>query len=260
MLVFYFLPVARLLALSFWNGRLTLGNFAELVSHPEYATVFGTTIRIAFGVTLVSLFLGYPVAYFLTRLQGRKLAIAMVLVTLPFWTSVLVRTFAWIVLLGRVGIINQTLTYLGLLKQPLQLVFNTLGVYIGLVHVLLPLMILPLYSVMRGIDSRLLLAADSLGAPPWQTFLRVFLPLSLPGITAACLLVFIGAAGAYITPALLGSAQDLMIAQLIYDQVNMALNWPLAAALTVVLLAATAAILGTYFRLVGTDKMWTDRA
>src|SRR5205807_5989285 len=164
----------------------------------------------------------------------------MVLVLLPFWTSVLVRTFAWIVVLGRVGIINQTLILLGVLAKPLALVFNTVGVYIGLVHVLLPLMILPLYSVMRGIDSRLLLAADSLGASPRQTFLRVFLPLSLPGVTAACLLVFIGAAGAYITPALLGGAQDLMVAQLIYDQVNMALNWPLAAALTVVLLTATA--------------------
>jgi putative spermidine/putrescine transport system permease protein len=254
--VFYLLPVARLLALSFWKDGPTLASFSELVQHPEYVIVLGTTMRIALGVTAFTLAIGYPVAYFLTRLHGRRLVIAMILVTLPFWTSVLVRTFAWIVILGRVGIINHILMTAGLIGQPLALVFNRIGVYIGLVHVLLPLMILPLYSVMRGIDTRLLLAADSLGAPPSQTFLRVFFPLSLPGVTAACLLVFIGAAGSYITPALLGSAQDLMLAQLIFDQVNMALNWPLAAALTVVLLGATALILVVYFKLVGSDKMW----
>src|SRR5262249_15215487 len=150
-----------------------------------------------------------PVAYYMTRLKGRVLATAMMLVLLPFWTSILVRTFAWIAILGRVGVINQVLMRAHLIQQPLALIFNRVGLYIGLTHVLLPFAVLPLYGVMRGIDERLLRAAESLGASPLRAFWRVFLPLSLPGITSGSLLVFIAAAGAYITPALLGGAEDI---------------------------------------------------
>jgi ABC-type spermidine/putrescine transport system permease subunit I len=258
--LFYILPVARLLALSVWADGPDVRPFTEIVQHPEYLIVLWTTLQIAVGVTVVALLLGYPVAYYLTRLEGRGLAIAMFFVLLPFWTSVLVRTFAWIALLGRVGVINQVLLRLNVIETPLALIFNRTGVYIGLVHVLMPFAILPVYSVMRGIDGRLVLAAESLGASPPQAFWRVFFPLSLPGVTSGGLLVFIAAAGAYITPALLGGLQDIMIAQLIGDQIDKTLNWPLGAALSVLLLTATVLMFVIYFRLVGGDKMWADRA
>jgi putative spermidine/putrescine transport system permease protein len=260
LLVFYLLPVARLLALSVWSSDgLTLRVFAEIFRRPEYLVILARTVEIAIITTLCALALAYPVAYYLSRLAGRALVVAIILVLLPFWTSILVRTFAWMALLGRVGFVNQLLIRLGLVEQPLALLFNRTGVYVGLVHVLLPFAILPIYSVMRGIDRRLLLAAESLGASPTKAFWRVFFPLSLPGVTSGALLVFIAAVGAFVTPALLGGVEDIMIAQLIAEQIERALDWPLGAALSVLLLIVTMVSLVGYFRLVGTDRMWAER-
>jgi ABC-type spermidine/putrescine transport system permease subunit I len=164
------------------------------------------------------------------------------------------------VLLGRRGVVNEALAALGLLGDPLPFLYNRMGVTIGMVHVLLPFMILPLYSVMRGIDVELLKAAQNLGANRRQSFLRVYLPLSLPGIGAGCLLVFVTALGFFITPALLGGRGDMMISMLIETQVRELLNWELASALAVALLAFTAAVLAVYQRWLGLDRLWGGTA
>jgi ABC-type spermidine/putrescine transport system permease subunit I len=248
-----------MLALSVWADGFTSRPFTEILQRREYLIVLITTMRTALGVTLVTLLVAYPVAFYLLRLRGRALAVAMIFVLLPFWTSILVRTFAWMALLGRVGAINRLLLRLHLIEQPVAMLFNRTGVYIGLVHVLMPFAILPLYGVMRGIDRRLMLAAESLGASPARAFWRIFFPLSLPGVTAGALLVFIAAAGAFVTPALLGGPRDIMIAQLIAEQIERALDWPLGAALSLLLLGMTVVSLVAYFRLVGRDRMWADR-
>ena len=167
----------------------------------------------------------------------RNFLIAMVL--LPFWVSSLVRTYGWMVLLGREGVVNRSLAALGVIDRPLPLMFNTLGVILGMVHILLPFMVFPIYSVMRGLDPALVRAAYGLGARPRAAFLRVYLPLTVPGIAAGCLLVFVVAIGFFVTPALLGGRGNIVIAMLIEEQVNQVLNWGFAAALAVALLAVT---------------------
>jgi len=172
------------------------------------------------------------------------------------FTSVIVRTYAWMVLLGRTGLVNQSLTALGLAPGPLPLLYNRLGVTIGMVHVLLPFMVLPIYSVMKGIDVELLKAAQNLGANRRQAFLRVYLPLSLSGLATGCLVVFVTALGFFVTPALLGGRGDMMIAMLIDVQVSQLLDWGLGSALAVVLFAVTVAILLAVQRLSGAERMW----
>jgi len=180
----------------------------------------------------------------------------MILVLIPFWTSILVRTYAWMVLLQRQGVFNRWLLELGLIDEPLRMMYNRIGVLVGMTHVLLPFMVLPTYAVMRGIDRNLLRAAANLGASPLQSFLRVFLPLSLPGVAAGSLLVFILALGFFITPALMGGRTDMMIAQLIETQIRTQLNFAFAAALATVLLVVTLIIFAIYNRLLGLDKMF----
>ena len=252
LLVLYLLPVARLLSESVWDeGRPSLRPLAELVAHPEFLNVFRSTFEIALGVTLIAVILGYPVAYYLTRLSGRLFAVAILCIMFPLLTSVLVRTFAWIALLGRMGLINELLSRVGVIHTPLSLLFNRTGVYIGLVHVLLPFAILPIYGVMTNIDRNVLKAATSLGAPPARVFLQVYLPLSFPGVAAGGLLVFIMAVSSYITPAVLGGTQDMMIANLIGEQIESALNWKMGGALSLILLALSVPALVAYLRFGG---------
>jgi len=260
LLVVYALPVAHLLALSVWSAGPTVRPFAEIAGRPDFLRILATTLEIAMVMTVIAVILGYPVAYYLTQLSGRQLAVAMIFVLFPLLTSVLVRTFAWIALLGRVGVFNEMLMHIGVIAAPLPLLFNRTGVYIGLVHVQMPLAILAIYGVMRGIDRGLLRAAEALGASPIRVFWRVFLPLSLPGVSAGALLVFVGGVGAYATPLLLGGLRDMMLANAIGDQIENTLNWPLGAALSVVLLAMTVALLTVYFRLIGADRVWANRA
>jgi putative spermidine/putrescine transport system permease protein len=186
--------------------------------------------------------------------RTRRLLVFVVLI--PFWTSVLVRTFAWMVLLQRQGLINQMLIGIGLIEQPLALIYNRIGVLIGMVQVLLPFMVFPLYAVMVRIDKRYTDAAATLGAPPVRNFVRVYLPLSLPGVLTGSTLVFIISLGYFITPALLGGTGDTMIAQMIERQIANFGNWGLAGALAVVLLVSAVALLALVHRLVGMKEVW----
>jgi putative spermidine/putrescine transport system permease protein len=244
LLVFFVLPMLRMLQLSLFDPAFTLEHYAEFIEIPAYVSVTANTFLLAFNVALICLVLGYPVAYAINSTSPQIRRLVIIPVMLPYLTSLMVRTYAWMVLLGREGLLNQTLGTLGI--GPLKLMNNSFGVYVGMVHVLLPLMILPLSSGMSNIDRRVIRAAHSLGAPPRMAFLRVFLPLSLPGVIAGTSLVFIVALGFFVTPALLGSLENTTISMVIDQQVGVALNWGFAAALGVVLLLATlVALTGT---------------
>ena len=218
-----------------------------------FRTVLWRTLGIGFGTTLACLLLGFPVALLLARAPPRRAGLLMLLVLLPFWTPLLVRITAWVVLLQEHGLVNDALARLGLSRQPL--LYNRTAVYIAMTHVLLPYMILPLYSVMRSIPPVYMRAASSLGAPPWAAFRRVYLPQCLPGIGAGCLLVFILAIGYYITPALVGGAADQMVSSQIAFYTISTANWGMAAALGAVLLMTTLILYAVYARLVGAERL-----
>jgi len=216
-----------------------------------YIDVLIRTFRISLTVTLLCLLLGFPVGYLLATQPPKIANLLMILVLLPFWTSLLVRTAAWVVLLQNEGIVNNLLIWLGIIDKPLRLIYNAIGVHVAMTHVLLPFMILPLYSTMKSIKPHFMRAAASLGAPPAVAFLRVYLPQCLPGIAAGCLLVFILAIGYYITPALVGGAADQMLSYFIAFFVTDSVNWGMASALGAVLLGTTLALYAVYNRLVG---------
>jgi len=198
------------------------------------------------GVTLV---LAYPVAWMVSATRGSMLYLCLALILIPFWTSVVIRTFAWMVLFQRRGLLNSLLLSSGVIDQPLRLMHNSIGVHIGMVHILLPFMILPLLSSMRGIDPTIMRAASVLGANPLRQFIHVYLPLTLPGVNAGLLLVFISALGFFITPALLGGPENMTIAILIEQQTSRLLDWPMASALATLLLATTALLYLLYERI-----------
>jgi putative spermidine/putrescine transport system permease protein len=216
-----------------------------------YLDVFGRTLWVSLLVTVLCLAIGYPLSFWLSHLPAKTGNLMMVLVLLPFWTSLLVRTTAWIVLLQKEGVVNSALMALGLINEPLTLVFNRFGVVIAMTHILLPFMILPLVSVMRQIPTSYVRAARSLGASPMTAFIRVYLPQSLAGVSAGVLLVFILAIGYYITPALVGGAGDQMMSYFIADHLTRSLNWGLASALGGLLLAGVLALYAVYERYVG---------
>ncbi len=250
-------PVTDFYLLAALDLRHDAGN-AVVGAPPEQAVfrnVLGRTLWISGTVTLVCLLLGYPVAFFIARQPPARAALLLFLVLLPFWTSLLVRTVAWVVLLQREGILNNLLLSLGLVTEPVRMIFNRFAVYVAMVHVLLPFMVLPLYAVMKGISPSYVRAAWSLGARPATAFRRVYLPQTLPGIGAGCLMVFIQALGYYITPALVGGADDQMISYFIAFYASRTVNWGMAAALSLMLLAATLALYAVYNRLVGIEKM-----
>lgn len=219
---------------------------------PAEEAVFSDILLRTFGVsavvTLVALLLAYPLAWWLSTLPSRQANLLLILVLLPFWISVLVRIAAWIVLLQSNGLINRALQALGLIDDPLQLLFNRAGVVIAMVHILLPFMILPLYSVMKTIPANYLRAAVSLGSHPWAAFVRVVMPQTYAGVAAGCLLVFITSIGYYVTPALLGGASDQMLSYYIAQYTNVEVNWGMACALGTVLLAATLVLFALYRR------------
>ncbi|MCX7630744.1 MAG: ABC transporter permease [Geminicoccaceae bacterium] len=220
-----------------------------------YLDILARTFWISALVTLLCLVLGYPLAYLLASLPERWANPLLIVVLLPFWTSLLVRIAAWIVLLQREGVINDFLVRIGVLEEPVALVFNRTGVLVAMTHVLLPFMVLPLYSVMRGIPLSLTRAALSLGATPWVAFRRVYLPLSMPGVAAGSLLVFILALGYYITPALVGGAADQMISYFVAFFTLHTANWGMAAALASLLLVVTLLLYWLYARLVGIERL-----
>lgn len=254
--ILFVYPIGRLFYASVFTPAFSLSSYGKLLGTSVYAKVFANTFEISATVTLLALVLGYPLAFVLATAGPRTSRLMLGAIIVPLWTSVLVRTYAWMVLLGRRGLVNEGLQSLGLLDAPLPLLYNRLGVTIGMVHVLLPFMVLPIYSVMKGIDVDLLKAAQNLGANRRQAFLRVYLPLSLSGLTTGCLLVFVTALGFFVTPALLGGRGDMMIAMLIDSQISQLLDWGLGAALAVVLFAITAGILLAVQRFTSAERMW----
>lgn len=220
-------PVVQLLWLSLFGktGTPTLEHYERLFTVPVYFAVLRNTFEIAGWTTLLCIVGGYPIAYFLATTTDKARNSLILWVLLPFWTSFLVRTFAWIVLLGRRGAINSVLESVGLIEAPLALLFNMTGVMIGMVHALMPLAVLTMLSVMETIDRKLMPAAFTLGARGGQAFWRIYFPLSLPGVAAAGLLVFITSLGFFITPALLGGPRETMITQVIISQIQELLNW-----------------------------------
>jgi putative spermidine/putrescine transport system permease protein len=220
-----------------------------------YVDVFARTFWMSAVITVLCLLIAYPLAYLMASLPARRANLLMICVLLPFWTSVLVRVAAWIVLLQSGGLINGALQWLGLIDAPLQLVFNRLGVYIAMVHILLPFMILPIYSVMKGISPSYLRAAISLGSHPFAAFWRVYFPQTLAGIGAGGLLVFILCIGYYITPALLGSPNDQMVSYFVAFYTNSTVNWGMATALGGLLLIATLLLYVVYGWLVGAKSL-----
>ena len=248
-----------MLLISLFDPHFTLEHYAHFFREPTYFLVLIETFKMAASVTVIALLLGYPVAYLLANAPPRVSSLLMIIVVLPFLTAILVRTYAWMVILGRNGVVNQVLLHLGLISSPVKLMHNIIGVYVGMVQILLPFMILPLYSVMSGINKDYLKAAENLGANPIRVFLHVFLPLSLPGVGGGCLLVFIIGLGFYITPALLGGISDVMISMLIESQVNSLLNWGFASALAVILLVMTLILFYIYNRFFGVDRLMSGR-
>jgi len=231
-----FAPLASLVSLSVASG--TFSPYQKALGDPLYLYVIGLTFSIALATCALSLILGYPVAYFLATSRGLVLGAGFICVLLPFWTSLLVRTYAWMALLGRNGVINRLLLDWGMISEPLPLLYNFGGVLVGTVHVLLPYMIFPLYAAMIRIERDVILAAQGLGAGPFRIFWRIYLPLTLPGLFAGCALVFILSLSAFITPALLGGGRVIMIANIIQTQVSQFLNWPFASALSAIVLAS----------------------
>jgi putative spermidine/putrescine transport system permease protein len=242
LLVFYLYPLGDILVLSVTEPQPTLAHYLRLAEVPIYGRVLLNTFEIALMVSAIALLIGYPTAYLLASVSDRVAAILVICVLVPFFTGVLVRNYAWIFMLGNNGVVNGSLKRLGWIDASLPLMYNRFGVVLAMVHVLLPYTILVLLGVMRGIDRRLLAAAASLGSGPFTAFRRVFLPLSLPGIGGAFLLVFVIAVAFFVTPAMLGSAKETMLANLIAQQVGV-LNWGFAAALSTLLLVATLVVM-----------------
>jgi putative spermidine/putrescine transport system permease protein len=244
LVVFFLVPLLQMSARSVTDPPdAGLSNYAAFFDQAAYVRVLTNTFWIAVLSTLACLVIGYPFAYLMTVVPGRVAGLLFIAVLLPFWSSLLVRTFAWQVILRDTGIINRFLVDLGVISEPLALIRTTGGVIIGMSHILLPFMVLPIWGVMRRIDPEFGRAAANLGASPARAFLRVTVPLSLPGVLAGCLLVFVLSLGFYITPALLGGLGDQMISQLIVVQVQQRLDWGFGSAMSVLLMVLTLGIL-----------------
>ncbi|MET4690675.1 ABC transporter permease [Sinorhizobium fredii] len=230
-------PVVRLVALSFSGG--TFDHYRRIFSEPLHLGVLISTIEVALVVTIASLVLSFPVAYLMARLSKGSALVVAACVFIPLWTSVLIRSYAWVVLLQRNGIVNQLLLEIGITDGPLKLIYTQGAVILAMTHVLMPFMILPIYSALRALSPDYIRAARNLGAGPVRAFVAVTLPLSLPGVFAGSVMCFVLALGFYITPALVGGPGSMLMATLIGQQTTVLLDWSFAAALSTVLLAVT---------------------
>lgn len=264
------LPAVLLLALVFvvplvWffiQSLATLGSAADLL---EYAwrittskavvTALGTTNWISLLVTLLVLLISYPLAYYLANHQGLRFTLVFFCIIVPYFTSVIVRTYSWMVLIGRNGILNQMLLYLGVIDEPLVLLYTRTGILIGMVYVLLPYMVLTLFATMKAIDPSLMRAARGLGASGFYAFTRIYFPLSIYGVISGSLIVFIVAIGFFITPALMGGPSDVMIAMLIERSVEIMFDWSGAAVMSLLLLVATLVLYAIYYRVTDVRRM-----
>src|SRR5262249_8713424 len=245
-------PLSRFVARGLDEGGIAL--YWNVATDAVYARVFVETFLIGTGATALTIAFAYPLAHFLATTNRLAASLGFFFVLLPFWTSIVVRTYAWMILLGRSGIINSVLLQLGIVDEPIPLMFNHVGNLIGMVHWLLPFAVFPIYGSIAGLDRRLVRAAQGLGANAWQSFCRVYLPLTLPGVLAAAAIVFVLSIAAFVTPALLGGGKVIMIAQIIEQQVRQFLDWPLAAALAVVLTAGALLFYAGLSRALGRSR------
>jgi len=246
-------PVGWLFYLSFVgsDGQFSLEHYKKMVEYRSYARVFMTTFQVSLLTTLICIVLGYPLAYFLAHLPGRWTGLFMLAVLLPFWTSLLVRTYAWLVLLQRKGLLNDLAMQIGLWDSPIKLVHNMTGTLIGMAHIMLPFLVLPLYGAMKKIEPDMMHAASNLGASPVRSFWNVYFPLSVSGLVAGALIVFVLCLGFYVTPAVLGGGRVVMVATQITAILEYQFDWGAASALGVVLLVATIGVLylaGRFFK------------
>lgn len=235
------IPVGWLFSLSFIgkSGDFSFENYHKMIVYKSYFRVFKTTFNVSFLTTILCILLGYPLAYFLSQIPKKFVGLFLLTVLLPFWTSLLVRTYAWLVLLQRKGLINNFAIDIGLWDAPLKLAHNLNGTLIGMVHIMLPFMVLPLYAAMQRIDRQTIQAAANLGANPFQAFWQIFVPLSLPGVAAGSLIVYVLCLGFYITPAVLGGGKVILVSMQITAILEDQFNWGAASALGVILLITT---------------------
>jgi spermidine/putrescine transport system permease protein len=260
--LFFLVPLLFILAYSFGTsgiyGGITLGfnpgNYLR-VFDPLYLEIVGRTFVIALINTFLCLLLGYPLAYFIAFKGGSRKNLLILLVMIPFWTSLLLRAYAWVVILGGNGIANRALQFLGITDGPVNLIFTPQAVTMGMVYSYLPFMILPLYAALEKFDVRLKEAAQDLGASRWHTFWRVTFPLSMPGVIAGSILVFIPSAGEFVIPNLLGGARTVLVGNLIQQQFLLARDWAFGSALAMMLAALLVGAIMFYVRKVGTDKL-----
>jgi len=257
-------PLGFIVVYSFWLRAATgadipafqFGNYAKFFEDFFYPSLLLRTIRMSVETVVICVFLGYVPAYFFWQTRTKYRSLLLVLIMLPFWISYIIRTLSWINILGESGMINHVLVQMGILSSPLRILYNEGAVLMGLAQYMLPFMILNIYVSLEGIDKSLLEAARSLGCTEWQAFKEVTLPLSLPGISAGCLLVFVLTSGCYVTPMILGSARNHMIANLIYKRILGTLDWPFGSAISVILMSLLAIIVYTYNRHLGITQMF----
>ncbi len=256
---FFGVPLLIVLYHSLMDTGFTFENYVEVFTRAIYYKVLLQTLKIAIIVTIISLVLGYPLAYFIAR-AGRVLrGVLLLAVLVPLWTSLLARTYAFQILLGREGIVNNALIKLGVVKEPLRIMFTTTPVVLGMVQALLPFMVLTCFAVMRGIEPELVRAATSMGASPRRAFRTVYLPLSMPGLMTGFVLVFILSMGFFVTPVILGGLKEYTIAGLITLQMQQAMNWGLGSALAITLLVAVGGLIYVYQRHYDLNRLLGER-
>ena len=255
LVVFFILPVVSLLLRSVLEPEPGLGNYQALLGSTTNLKILLNTFSVSAQVTVVTLAIGFPVAWALAIMPSRLSSIVFAILLLSMWTNLLTRTYAWMVLLQRTGVINKTLMGLGLISEPLPLVNNLVGVTIGMTYIMLPFIILPLYGVIRKIDPAILQAAALCGATRWQALTRVLIPLATPGMVSGALMVFVMSLGYFVTPALLGGTANMMLAELIAQFVQSLVNWGMGGAAALVLLVVTLALYAIQLRLFGTARM-----
>lgn len=251
MLLFFLLPAGSIIWTSLNGAKLEPSTYLDLLTSALFHKVLTTTLVIGIQATLVTLVVGYAIAMHLARLSPRHRAVMMIFVMLPFWTSILVKSFAFTIVLGDAGLVNRAIAFVFGNKEPIQMLFNRTGVLLGMLNFLLPFMVLPILSNLMAQDPALVRAAQTMGAGPVRIFLRITLPLSLPGVLSGVLMCLSLAIGSYITPALLGGRTDMMLANLVDFYTRQTLDWPAASAIAVILLVITGAIVALLTRVRG---------
>ena len=264
LVIFAILPLAFTLVMSFWTSTIfgttatwTFSNYVKFIQEPVYVSVLMTTLRIALVTTALSLLISYPIAWFLATRRGTARMILVIALFMPFWTSYVIRTFLWLPILGRNGVVNHALLWLGVIDEPLGgLLYNEGVIYLGLVYVYTLFMVLPIYLALDRLDPKLIEAAADLGATPFHIFRRIILPLSWPGVLSGCIMVFLLSCGAFVTPSLLGGPSATMFGNLISSQFAHSNNWAFGSALSIVLIVVVLLFLLLAGRRIGLQRVF----